>query len=109
MKRSTEETNSAHVVGQSFRERHPVTLAAGVAAASAVIICAVMIGVGLSLTEWLLSGPLGRWDEGVNGMTAGGRRTLTIPPEMAYGAKGFDALIPPNATLIFDVELVEVK
>jgi membrane-associated phospholipid phosphatase len=59
------ETNSA-VVGQSFRERHPVTRAAGVAAASVIIMCAVMIGIGLSLTEGLLSGPLGRWDEGVN-------------------------------------------
>ena len=49
------------------------------------------------------------WDEGVNGMKVGGRRTLTIPPEMAYGDAGVGELIPPNATLIFDVELVDVK
>jgi FKBP-type peptidyl-prolyl cis-trans isomerase FkpA len=49
------------------------------------------------------------WDEGVNGMKVGGRRTLTIPPEMAYGTTGFGELIPPNAMLIFDVELVDVK
>jgi FKBP-type peptidyl-prolyl cis-trans isomerase len=49
------------------------------------------------------------WDEGVNGMKVGGRRTLTIPPEMAYAEKGLGELIPPNAILIFDVELVDVK
>jgi FKBP-type peptidyl-prolyl cis-trans isomerase len=42
-------------------------------------------------------------------MKVGGRRTLTIPPEMAYGEKGLDELIPPKAALIFDVELVDVK
>jgi FKBP-type peptidyl-prolyl cis-trans isomerase len=49
------------------------------------------------------------WDEGVVGMKVGGRRTLTIPPEMAYGDEGLGELIPPNAILIFDVELIEVK
>lgn len=49
------------------------------------------------------------WDEGVIGMKVGGRRLLTIPPDMAYGADGLGELIPPNATLIFDVELVDVK
>ena len=49
------------------------------------------------------------WEEGVNGMKVGGQRVLTIPPAMAYAAEGLGELIPPNATLIFDVELVEVK
>jgi FKBP-type peptidyl-prolyl cis-trans isomerase len=49
------------------------------------------------------------WDQGVAGMLVGGTRRLTIPPGMAYGARGAGADIPPNATLVFDVELLNVR
>ncbi|MGA8538245.1 MAG: FKBP-type peptidyl-prolyl cis-trans isomerase [Terriglobales bacterium] len=49
------------------------------------------------------------WDEGVVGMKVGGKRQLRIPPGLAYGAKGYPGVIPPDSTLIFDVQLVDAK
>ena len=49
------------------------------------------------------------WDQGVVGMKVGGKRKLTIPPELGYGANGAGNVIPPNATLVFEVELLDVR
>lgn len=58
------------------------------------------LGVGMVITGW---------DQGFDGMKEGGKRKLTIPPHMAYGSHGAGGVIPPNATLIFDVELLQVE
>lgn len=68
------------------------------------------IGRGPFTVEPLGSAPVIKgWNEGIIGMKVGGKRQLRIPPDLAYGPQGYPGVIPPNSTLIFDVELLSVR
>lgn len=63
---------------------------------------------GVALTVRLGSAPIRAWDEGLVGVRAQGRRRLVIPPDLAYGAKGVEGMIPPNATIVAEILALEV-
>jgi peptidylprolyl isomerase len=63
---------------------------------------------GVAITVRLGSGPLRAWDEGLVGVRPQGRRRLVVPPELAYGSKGVEGMVPPNATLVIEVLVLEV-
>jgi FKBP-type peptidyl-prolyl cis-trans isomerase len=64
---------------------------------------------GVAITVQLGNAPLRAWDEGLVGIQAHGRRRMTVPPELAYGAKGVEGMIPPDATLVIEVLALDVE
>lgn len=64
---------------------------------------------GVPIEFVLGKAPLAGWNEGIIGMAVGGRRHLSLPPELAYGEAGIEGLIPPNETLVFDIELLAAE
>jgi FKBP-type peptidyl-prolyl cis-trans isomerase len=131
---STTETSATSTETPAAPAANEVTTASGLKivelAAGSGEVAATGDSVGVHYTGWLTDstqfdssrgtdqplwfqigagGVIQGWEEGVAGMRVGGRRKLTIPPSLGYGEKGFPGVIPPNATLVFDVELVEVR
>jgi FKBP-type peptidyl-prolyl cis-trans isomerase len=127
------DTNKAPASGPTKVSGQPTTTASGLQywdiAVGSGATAAPGNSVKVHYTGWLTTGkkfdssrdrnepfsfPLGAgqvikgWDEGVAGMKVGGKRQLRIPPDLGYGASGAGGVIPPNATLIFDVELLDV-